>query len=143
MKPNLLYIRKIECCEAYHLRRAVILPAQATALVHEPMPWLELPIVGLASLETTEEVDKGVRITTVKLQAKICRSVTLPASPLSFRITDVHGKTFLLGTADAPHPVVAISMQVADNPRNEATHVFTLQEKSSLGLLIIPSPMLA
>lgn len=138
MKPNLLYIRKIEYCEAYHLRRAVILPAQAKALVQEPMPWQELPMVGLASLETTEEVDKGVRITTVKLQAKLCRSVTLPASPLSFRITDVHGRTFLIGTAAAPHPYVTISLQVSDNPRNEAIYTFTLQQKSSFGLLIIP-----
>ena len=138
MKPNLLYIRKIEYCEAYHLRRAVILPAQAKALVQEPMPWQELPIVGLASLETTEEVDKGVRITTIKLQAKLCRSVMLPASPLSFRITDVQGKMFLLGTSATPHPLVVISTKVADNPNNEAIFTFTLQQKTSIGLLIIP-----
>ncbi|MBR4553893.1 MAG: hypothetical protein IKO20_09300 [Bacteroidaceae bacterium] len=138
MKPNLLYIRKIEYCEAYHLRRAVILPAQAKALVREPMPWQELPMVGLASLEATEEVDKGVRIITVKLQAKLCRSVMLPASPLSFRINDVHGKTMLLGTAAAPHPVVVISTQVAENPSSEANHIITLQQKTSLGLLFIP-----
>ena len=138
MKPDLLYIRRIEYCEAYHLRRAIILPAQAKALVREPMPWQELPMVGLASLETTEEADKGVRLTTVKLQAKLCRSVTLPASPLSFRITDVQGKTFLLGTAAAPHPLSTISAQVADNPNNEAIFTFTLQQKSLLGLLIIP-----
>ena len=137
MKPNLLYIRKIEYCEAYHLRRAVILPAQAKALVQEQMPWQELPMVGLASLETTEDVDKSVRITTIKLQAKLCRSATLPVSPLSFRITDVLGETLLLGTASAPHPFVAISAKVADNPQNEATYTFTLQQKSSLGLLII------
>ena len=137
MKPNLLYIRKIEYCEAYHLRRAVILPAQAKALVQEPMPWQELPMVGLASLETTEEVDKGVRITTVKLQAKLCRSVTLPASSLSFRITDVHGKTLLLGTAAAPHPLVVISTQVADNPSNEATCIISVTYKNETPILQI------
>ena len=137
MKPNLLYIRKIEYCEAYHLRRSVILPAQAKALVREPMPWQELPMVGLASLETTEEVDKGVRITTIKLQAKLCRSVILPASPLSFRLTDVQGKTFLLGTAAAPHPLVAIPLQVADNPRNEANSTFSIKLKNETSILQI------
>lgn len=137
MKPNLLYIRKIEYCEAYHLRRAVILPAQAKALVQEPMPWQELPMVGLASLETTEEVDKGVRITTVKLQAKLCRSVTLPASSLSFRITDVHGNTYLLGTAATPHPLVVISTQVADNPSNEATSIISVTYKNETTILQI------
>ena len=67
-----------------------------------------------------------------KLQAKLCRSVTLPASSFSFRITDVQGKTFLLGTTVATHPFVAIDAKVADNPGNEAKYTFTLQENLPL-----------
>ena len=139
MKPDLLYIRKIEYCEAYHLRRVVILPAQAKALVQEPMPWQEIPIVGLAKLESSEEVENGTRIITSKLTATIACQIQLPTSPLSFRITDVRGKTYLFGTSNAPHPLPTFSSQIAENPSGEANHALSLQYKSSLVLLEIVS----
>lgn len=132
---HLRYIRKIGYCAAYHLKRAIILPAQAIALVREPMPWQELPIVGLASLDFTEEVEKGTRTTTAKLSAKLCKSINLPISPLSFRLTDVQGRTFLLGTAESPHPLVTFAKNVAENPSGEARQVLSLECKSTFGLL--------
>ena len=48
----LLHIHRIDCCEAYHLASAIVLPETASVLLREPMPWKRLPMVGLATLET-------------------------------------------------------------------------------------------
>lgn len=106
---HLRYIHKIEYCAAYHLRRAIILPAQRQALVREPMPWQELPIVGLAEVETNEEVENGTRLTTTKLTATLCRRFQLPTAPTAFRLTDTRGNTYLLGTAEHPYPLITQS----------------------------------
>ena len=93
------YIRKIEYCTAYHLRRAIILPAQSQALIGEPMPWQEIPIVGLTEVETNEEVENGTRLSTTKLSVTLCRHFQLPTNPTAFRLTDTRGTTYLLDTA--------------------------------------------
>lgn len=102
----LRHICKIEYCAAYHLRRAIILPAQSQALVQEPMPWQEIPIVGLAQVETTEEVENGTRLSTTKLSATLCHRFQLPTTPTAFRLTDVQGKHYLLGTSEHPYPLI-------------------------------------
>ena len=51
----LLHIHRIDCCEAYHLASAIVLPETASVLLREPMPWKQLPMVGLATLETSED----------------------------------------------------------------------------------------
>ena len=104
--PLLRYIHKIEYCAAYHLRRAIILPALSQALVHEPMPWQEIPIVGLAEVETNEEVENGTRLTTTKLTATLCRHFQLPTTHTAFRLTDTRGTTYLLGTSEHPYPLI-------------------------------------
>ena len=58
MKKNLLYITKLERCAARHLRRAHI--AGDTAIVRDPMPWRDMFLCGLASMESETEADEGV-----------------------------------------------------------------------------------
>ena len=102
----LLHIHRIDCCEAYHLASAIVLPETASVLIREPMPWQRLPMVGLATLETSEEVKKGVRTHSAKLSATPCGGrLALPSRPLAYRLTCVNGKQYLLGTADPPFPL--------------------------------------
>lgn len=122
-QPILRHICKVEYCAAYHLKRAIILPAQAKALVGEPMPWQELPLVGLASLEVSDEVEDGVRIYTSKLNATLCKSFLHPKRPSAFRLTDVQGNQYLLGTAYKPFPLVAI---ITNTSTNEAERTVTV-----------------
>ena len=114
----LLHIHRIDCCEAYHLASAIVLPETASVLLREPMPWKQLPMVGLATLETSEEVTKGVRTHSAKLTATLCGGrIALPSRPLAYRLTCVNGKQYLLGTADPPFP---LTTQEDKRPGNAA-----------------------
>lgn len=114
----LLHIHRIDCCEAYHLASAIVLPETASVLLREPMPWKRLPMVGLATLETSEEVKKGVRTHSAKLTATLCGGrLALPSRPLAYRLTCVNGRQYLLGTADPPFP---LTTQEEKRPGNAA-----------------------
>lgn len=102
----LLHIRHIDSCEAYYLASALIYPKTALVFLPEPMPWLRRDIAGLAALETSEEVEKGVRLFTTKLTATLAAErMPLPERPLAYRLTTVGGQQFLLGTAFPPFPL--------------------------------------
>ena len=112
----LLHIHRIDCCEAYHLASAIVLPETASVLLREPMPWKQLPMVGLATLETSEEVKKGVRTHSAKLTATLCGGrLALPLRPLAYRLTCVNGRQYLLGTADPPFPLTAQEVKIPGN----------------------------
>ena len=114
----LLHIHRIEYCEAYHLASTIVLPETASVLLREPMPWREVPMVGLATLETSEEVKKGVRTHSAKLTATFCGGrLALPSHPLVYRLTCVNGWQYLMGTAEPPFP---LTTQEDNRPRNEA-----------------------
>ena len=102
----LLHIHHIDYCEAYHLASAIVLPEIASVLLREPMPWRQLPMIGLATLETSEEVKKGVRTHSAKFTATLCGGrLPLPSRPLAYRLTCVNGRQYLLGIADPPFPL--------------------------------------
>ena len=49
-------------------------------ILKEVMPWREVPIVGLATLETGDELDNGVRLHTQKLTATLETEYVFPQS---------------------------------------------------------------
>lgn len=123
----LLHINRIDYCEAYHLASAVIVPENYSVIISEPMPWQRLNMVGLATLETSEEVGNGVRKHTAKLTATLCGDrLNLPARPLAYRLTCANGRQYLLGTADPPFP---LTTQEDKRPGNAA-------ETSAVSLVI-------
>lgn len=79
------------------------------------MPWREVPIVGLAALETDDELDNGVRIHTQKLTATLETEYVFPPSPTVFLITAVNGTQYLIGTADAPFPHIQQNTVLSSN----------------------------
>ena len=75
-------------------------------------------MVGLATLETSEEVKKGVRTHSAKLSATLCGGrLALSSCPLAYRLTCVNGNQYLLGTADPPFP---LTTQEDKRPGNAA-----------------------
>lgn len=137
--PILSYIRKIEYCAAYHLRRAIILPAQSQALVREPMPWQEIPIAGLAEVETTEEVENGTRLSTTKLTATLCHSFKFAIVPYAFCLSDVRGNKYILGTSESPYPKISLSSIHPDKTTERACLVLSVILTSTNGLLNVSS----
>ena len=132
----LLHIHRIDSCEAYHLASAIVLPETASVLLREPMPWKRLPMVGLATLETSEEVKKGVRKHTAKLTATLCGGrIALPSRPLAYRLTCVNGRQYLLGTADPPFPLTAQEVKMPGNAAETSAVSLVVSLNSSYPVL--------
>lgn len=134
----LLHIHRIDCCEAYHLASSIVLPETASVLLREPMPWKRLPMVGLATLETSEEVKKGVRTHSAKLTATLCGGrLALPSRPLAYRLTCVNGRQYLLGTADPPFPLTAQEVKMPGNAAETSAVALVVSLNSPFGFLNI------
>lgn len=134
----LLHINRIDYCEAYHLVSAIVLPETASVLIREPMPWRRLPMVGLATLETSEEVKKGVRTHSAKLTATLCGGrLALPSRPLAYRLTCVNGRQYLLGTADPPFPLTTQEEKMPGNAAETSAATLVVTIQSLLPLLNI------
>ena len=134
----LLHIHRIEYCEAYHLASAIVLPETASVLLREPMPWREVPMVGLATLETSEEVKKGVRTHSAKLTATLCGGrLALPSPPLVYRLTCVNGWQYLLGTAEPPFPLTTQEEKRPGNAAETSAVSLVVSQHSYVPLLLI------
>lgn len=112
---------------------------RAIALVRETMPWQGIPIVGLAEVETTEEVENGTRLTTTKLTATLCRHFQLPTTPTAFRLTDTRGTTYLLGTSNHPYPLITQAQTHAATPSERTAFTLTIEHTSENSLVEILS----
>ena len=134
----LLHIHRIEYCEAYHLASAIVLPETASVLLREPMPWRKVPMVGLATLETSEEVKKGVRTHSNKLTATLCGGrLALPSHPLVYRLTCVNGWQYLLGTAEPPFPLTTQEEKRPGNAAETSAVSLVVSQHSYVPLLLI------
>ena len=97
----LLHINRIEYCEARHISSAIIVPQTSIAIFRDVAPWREIPISGLAELETSQEQEEGTRSFNATLSATLCGDAfELPHRPLAFRLTCANGRKYLLGTAE-------------------------------------------
>ena len=134
----LLHIHRIDFCEANHLVSAIVLPETASVLIREPIPWQRLPLVGLASLETSEAVEKGVRKHTAKLSATLCGGrLALPSHPLAYRLTCINGRQYLLGTADPPFPLTTQEEKRPGNAAETSAVSLVVSQHSFVPLLLI------
>lgn len=131
----LLYIHKIEYCEAKHLKSAIFLPDHYMVILKEVMPWREVPIVGLAALETGDELDNGVRLHTQKLTATLETEYVFPQSPTVFLITAVNGMLYLIGTADAPYPLIEQNAILSSNAAENTITVLDVNLTSQFPVL--------
>lgn len=109
----LLHINRIEYCEARHIASAIIVPQTSMAIIKEVAPWREIPIAGLAELETSQEQEEGTRSFNASLTATLCGDAfELPQRPIAFRLTCANGRQYLLGTAESPHPFVSFPLSL-------------------------------
>ena len=95
-------------------------------------------MVGLATLETSEEVKKGVRTHSAKLTATLCGGrLALPLRPLAYRLTCVNGRQYLLGTADPPFPLTAQEVKMPGNAAETSAVALVVSLNSPFGFLSI------
>ena len=99
---------------------SLVFPDHFKVILKEVMPWREVPIVGLVVLETGDELDNGVRLHTQKLTATLETEYVLPQSPTVFLITAVNGTQYLLGTYNAPFPLIQQNTILSSNAGENA-----------------------
>ena len=99
------------------------------------MPWREVPIVGLAALETGDELDNGVRLHTQKLTATLETEYVFPQSSTVFLITAVNGMQYLIGTAEAPFPLIQQNTILSSNAGENAITELVVNLTSQFPLL--------
>lgn len=99
------YIVKVDYMPAIHLKLAQPLPAARKVIIKDYMPWKNVPMVGLASLEAADELQQSARIFTHKMSCTMPNRISLPECPLVWRVTSADGHMYLLGSYDKPYPV--------------------------------------
>ena len=109
----------------------LVFPDHFKVILKEVKPWREVPIVGLAALETGDELNNGVRLHTQKLTATLETEYVFPQLHTVFLITAVNGMQYLIGTSDAPYPLIQqntiLSSNTAENALTELVVNFTSQ----------------
>lgn len=132
----LLHINHIEYCEARHIASAIIVPQTSIAIIREVAPWREIPIAGIAGLETSQDLEEGARTFSASLSATLCGDAfELPQRPLAFRLTCANGRQYLLGTAEPPYPYVAFALSLPSEPSDVTAT--TLNIESATDVFII------
>lgn len=117
------------------MKSAIFLPNHFKVILKEVMPWSEVPIVGLAALETGDELDNGVRLHTQKITATLETQYVFPQSPTVFLITAVNGMQYLIGTADAPYPLIKQNTILSSNADENAITVLDVNLTSQFPVL--------
>lgn len=98
---RLLYIKSIDYCEAYHLRRIMVIEQTRLAVIKDLMPW-------------------QARLTTANLTATLSYPITINhKNPLAFRLTDVQNRRYLLGMANPPFPQTTTNCTIGNSVQND------------------------
>ena len=133
MKKNLLYITRLERCAARHLRRAHIVGD--TAIVRDPMPWRDMRLCGLASMESETEEDEGVTTVSTTLTARLRTDIALKDEPQIFRLTTAGGEKFLLGGTRQPYAAMAKANYYPESTSETASTGITITDTDRRGPL--------
>lgn len=108
-RPDMIrYVTQLEQCEARRMHVAQPLPDNRHVLLNVPRPWQKLPIVGLAAMETTDELENGYRKYTTKLTVVLHEPPPQAAEPLAYRATFADGAQAIIGLNYAPYPLATI-----------------------------------
>lgn len=118
------YIKKLELVESRFLIHTETLPGKTSVYVPYFIPWVKVEIVGLASMEVTEEVSGGMRKYTSKVAATLEKRLPHRSEPVALRLTDVEGNKYLLGTYEKPYPVITQEDKYAGKANEQSACTF-------------------
>lgn len=131
----LRYIKNVEWCDARHLHLAVPMIDNIKVYCADYMPYEPLPVVGLASLEVSDDIENGVRVWTSKLSLTLPDRIASPDYPVSFRLTAVDGTQYLMGLSNRPHPVVRFDDKHPSTASNQCACIMNVILKGPIPTL--------
>lgn len=125
----LLHIVRIDLTEARHIVSPIVIGETAAVVLPHPAPWQRLPLAGLATLESQDTLEKGVRLTTTKLTATL-RTDRLPYSglPWAYRLHTACGRTYLLGLPSPPYPLTTFEARLPGTPAEVSAITLTVSQ---------------
>lgn len=133
---NLPGIFSVECASADTVRFSptTIIDNGITQDVKAYADFTSLCIVGLASCSDECAMELGQNVHQVELEYF---TEHLPdfSVPHIFRITDTEGNTYLIGTGNAPHPVVSWTNSVPSSTTGKRGYTVKVKWKSTVGLI--------
>ena len=112
------------------------MPHDRRAILRDVASWRTLPIVGLAALETSEEMENGVRLHTTKLSATLEETFVFPERPIAFLASSVNGSRFLVGTAQRPFPLVSQNTNLPSNSAENCVTEMVVNLSSNFSIFI-------
>lgn len=95
----------------------------------------DLHLVNLASMEVASKVENKSRLFTTSVKALLYDHFDMANRKLAFLVTTVSNDRFLIGTAEAPFPVVNTSDAFPDKPADPAGCTLSIEYTDTLGLL--------
>lgn len=121
------YITHIALAPCSALGGLLIAPDGQTGTIATPkVEWTDLPIVGMAALEVTDEVDDGRHIYTTKLTATLCQRCAPMAQPMAALLTLSDGSLMLIGSYDRPMPTITLADTRPAKPSEQAAATLTM-----------------
>lgn len=114
------YITRVEACASMHMRQLHIFAPVHKARARSWLPFYDIPLKGLASLEVTSELREGQTIYTARLAATLCGLWSVPRQPVALRLTYTDGRRVIIGTDAAPYPTVAVTVTRPDSAASKS-----------------------
>lgn len=137
MTQLLQNINKLEYIDTRYLANILLLANDKVTLRY----WRNfqtLPLVGLASMDVSQSIDNGSRLTTVKITARSCADFSpMGNQHLAWRITTVQGDQYLVGTTEQPFPVVTVANDFPDKATERSGITVSVSWRTPLDLLHI------
>ena len=97
----------------------------------------ELCLVGLASVEVSQNIENNSRLTTVKLTAHTTADFNVDHRRLAWRVTTVDGNQYLIGINEQPFPVTTVADHFPDKATERSGKTVTATWQTNLDLLKI------
>lgn len=129
-------IKKVEYIETHYMKDLVLLSNKEVSLQYW-RNFTELCLDGLGSVEVSQNVENGSRLTTVKLTVHTRSEIFADSYRLCWRVTTVEGKQYLIGINEQPYPVTTVNDNFPEKPTERSGKTVTVLWRTCLELLEI------
>lgn len=136
MTQLLQNINRVEFIETRYLNGIVLLSDHEVSLQYW-RNFTELCLVGLASVEVSQNIENNSRLTTVKLTAQTTSDFNVDHRRLAWRVTTVDGNQYLIGINEQPFPLTTVADNFPDKATERSGKTVTATWQTNLDLLKI------
>lgn len=129
-----MFIARLYRTSAHHLSTAIVPhPTAHRASLLSPIPWEEIPIRGLAQIDTNDDTTDGARLFTTTISAVLCPDAAFTLAthqaPQAYMLLTTTRRRFLLGLPFEPHPHEQLTTTRENKPSGPSSQTLTITLK--------------